>query len=341
MIIEKTLSIKSIFDFTGYHLWWLTGWMSLVASVYYFSHGELITLPWLPLSLIGTAVAFYVGFKNSHSYDRIWGAIVAWSDIKSNSRKLATMLKHYRSEEPNVDDGASIRKQIIFRHIEYLYQLREQLLEPMPWEHVNLENARQQRYKNWQRRAKINTWYKTELAEIDNRNYLSEEDKNSLQAYSNKAAQLLGIQSQWIQILYKNKTINMIQQIELQGAINRFFDSQGNVERIKQIPFPRKYASFSFVFICIFIFLLPFGIIGEFSTMGDAGVWLSIPVGVIVGWVYVVMEMIGDYSENPFEGLHNDTPMLSMCRAIEIDMLEMMGEENIPAPIQSRGNVLL
>jgi len=70
-------------------------------------------------------------------------------------------------------------------------------------------------------------------------------------------------------------------------------------------------------------------------------VWLTVPVGVIIGFVYVMMELIGDYSENPFEGLHNDIPMLAICRTIEIDMLEMIGEQNIPAPIQPKKNILL
>ena len=95
------------------------------------------------------------------------------------------------------------------------------------------------------------------------------------------------------------------------------------------------------MFVCIFVFLLPFGIVGEFRKLGDAYSWLSVPVGVIIGWIYVVMEMIGDYSENPFEGLHNDTPMLTICRTIEIDMLQMIGDPNIPKPIQPKNHVLL
>ena len=70
-------------------------------------------------------------------------------------------------------------------------------------------------------------------------------------------------------------------------------------------------------------------------------VWLTVPVGVIIGFVYVMMELIGDYSENPFEGLHNDIPMLAICRAIEIDMVGMIGEQNVPAPILPKGNILL
>lgn len=81
--------------------------------------------------------------------------------------------------------------------------------------------------------------------------------------------------------------------------------------------------------------------VGEFAKLGYARVWLSVPVGVIVGFVYVVMELIGDYSENPFEGLYNDIPMLSICRTIEIDMLQMIGEKNMPKPIQPKDGMLL
>ncbi|MBO9567065.1 MAG: hypothetical protein J7621_30105 [Niastella sp.] len=341
MLVKKTLSLRSIYEFTGYHLWWLAGWMALVTSVNYFTGWRWMIFPWLPLSVVGTAVAFYVGFKNSHSYDRLWGAIKIWSSITNNSRQLATMVKNYRSDEPGTDDGAVIRKQMVFRHIAYLYQLREQLLVPMQWEHVSIERSWIAGHCNHRRRAKINNLYKVELEEIANNNYLSAEERFSLQTYSNKAVQLLDIQTQMTQQLYERKAINMIQQIEIQTALNGFYDAQANVERIKEIPFPRKYASFSFVFVCIFVFLLPFGIIGEFSKMGSAGIWLSIPVGAIVGWIYVAMEMIGDYSENPFEGLYNDAPMLSMCRAIEIDMLQTIGEKNIPEPIQPKGQVLL
>lgn len=55
---------------------------------------------------------------------------------------------------------------------------------------------------------------------------------------------------------------------------------------------------------------------------------------------YVVMEMIGDYSENPFEGLHNDIPMLAICRIIEIDLLQTIGETDIPKPIQPKNDIL-
>lgn len=99
---------------------------------------------------------------------------------------------------------------------------------------------------------------------------------------------------------------------------------------IKRFPFPRHYGSFTFVFVCIFVFLLPFGVVGEFSKLGGDMYWLSVPIGALIGWIFVVLEIVGDYSENPFEGLYNDVPMLSICRTIEIDLLQMLGEKTSP-----------
>ena len=340
MIVKKTLSLKGIFRFAGQHLIWLIPWMLLVTSVYYFTHWKFITIPLLPLSLIGPAVAFYVGFKNNQSYDRMWEARQIWGAIVNNSRKLSTMIKNYRSEEDTNSGGTqATRREIIYRHIAWLYQLREQLLKPTKWEHVSL---------NWvfgtfnrRRRDHIFNNFKEELDDLTHNQYLSADEKQSLEKFNNKATQLLDKQTQLVQALYEKKAINPMQQVDLQVIVNSFYDEQGKAERIKNFPFPRNYGTFSFVFVCIFVFLLPFGMVGEFAKLGDDMIWMSVPVGVIVGFIYVVMELIGDYSENPFEGLYNDIPMLSICRIIEIDLLQTLGEKEVPMPIQPKENVLI
>ena len=38
-----------------------------------------LSLPWQPISVIGIAVAFYLGFKNNSSYDRTWEARKIWA----------------------------------------------------------------------------------------------------------------------------------------------------------------------------------------------------------------------------------------------------------------------
>lgn len=339
MIVKKHLSIVDIFKFAGQHLTWLVPWMFFVSALYYFTHWQFIIIPLLPLTLIGTAVAFSVGFKNNQSYDRLWEARTIWGAIVNNSRKLCTMIKNYRAQETASIDSNMIRKEIIFRHIAYLYQLREQLLKPSPWEHVKLKWIFGS--FNQQRRDKIFYNNKEELAQLQNRLYLSEEEMQRLEGLRNKSVQLLDSQTKCVQTLFAANAINLTQQISLQAILNSFYDEQGKAERIKNFPFPRQYASLSFAFVCVFVFLLPFGVVGEFAKMGDDMIWLSVPVGTVVGFVYVMIELIGDYSENPFEGLSNDIPMLSICRTIEIDMLEMIGEHHHLKEIQPKANVLL
>ena len=129
--------------------------------------------------------------------------------------------------------------------------------------------------------------------------------------------------------------------MELQKLLNDFYTFQGQAERIKKFPLPRQYGSVSFIFIGIFIFLLPLGMVSEFNKLGELGVRISIPFTVLVGWVYLMMELVGDYSENPFEGLGNDIPMLSLCRTIEIDLREMLGESNLTQPIEAKNGLLM
>jgi len=340
MIVRKMLSIKAIYQFTGHHLLWLAAWMSIVTVLYSFAGMRWIAIPWVPLSIIGTAVAFYVGFKNNQSYDRLWEGRKIWGAFVNNSRMLATTVKHFDAHRNSSSaELLAIKKRIIRRHIAYLYILRQQLLLPTQWEHVSL-SWRFGSY-NRKRRKAILTAFEKELNAASLPLYLEPNEQQDLEGAANKAVQLIDRQSGDIALLYNSGYINMMQHAELQRLVNSFYEEQGKAERIKRFPFPRQYATFSFVFVCIFVFLLPFGLVGEFSKLGKDAVWHTIPLGCLIGWVYVVMELIGDYSENPFEGLFNDIPMLSICRTIEIDLLEMLGQKNLPEPITPKDGVLI
>jgi putative membrane protein len=54
-----------------------------------------------------------------------------------------------------------------------------------------------------------------------------------------------------------------------------------------------------------------------------------------------MMEIVGDYTENPFQGMANDIPMLSLCRVIEIDLREMLYETDLPPAIEAKEGVLM
>jgi putative membrane protein len=155
----------------------------------------------------------------------------------------------------------------------------------------------------------------------------------------NRASHLLSMQSADIKNLRQADFIDDFRHMELQAMITELFTLQGQAERIKNFPFPRQYASVNYYFTIIFILLLPFGMVDIFSSVTPAFmIWLAIPFSVISSWVFWCMEMIGDYSENPFEGLYNDVPINAIATGIEIDIRQMLDEvDGLPEGLKPVG----
>lgn len=339
MIVRKFIPFRGLANFAGIHLILPTMYAILVVIFYRTLEWHWIAIPWVPVATIGTAVAFYLGFKNSQSYDRMWEARKIWGSIVNSSRSWGAMVNSFIDDSHLSEQKTLIIKQrLIYRHIAWLYILREQLLNPTPWEHVSL--FRDFGAINIRRREQYGAGHFTDyLSDKQESNYFF--DKSDWENTANNATQIISIQSKEIMNLKKARVLDLFHQISLQDTLNDFYTFQGQAERIKKFPFPRQFANSSFFLNTIFIILLPLGLIAEFAKISSIGVWLMIPFTALVSWVYIIMELVGDYSENPFEGLMFDIPMLSICRTIEIDLLHIIGEKEIPKPIEPYRNILM
>ena len=345
MFVEKRFSFKRIWQFSGKQIIYLMIWSFIVVAIYEAFQLEWLRIPWLPLSLIGTAVAFYVGFKNNSSYDRMWEARKIWGAIVNSSRAWGSTVKGFVSnqftDKPLEDEGLFlVKKKLIYRHIAWLYALRSQLLIPTQWEHISLGGKTQRRAEWYQKEFGVGL-VNDEVTQSELKLFLPIDEYERLINYKNTATQIIDQQATDLQDLRAKGMIDDFRHMELQQLLYDFYVHQGKAERIKKFPLPRQYGNMSMVFVFIFIFLLPFGMVSEFAKLGDWGTWFSIPFTGLVAWVYYMMEMVGDYSENPFEGLGNDIPMLSLCRVIEIDLREMLGETDLPPSIEAKNGVLM
>ena len=346
MYIKKNFTFKDMMRFTGGHIIWMTVWASIVAAVFSVFHGHDYRFPWLPVSVIGTAVAFYLGFKNNSAYDRLWEARKIWGAIINSSRMWGTNVRAYvgnQFTEKELDNKEihAIHKKLIYRHIAWLYTLRSQLLIPTPWEHINQGKHIKKTTEKRMKRYGLGLSNMDGVTEKELETYLPTQEVKRLIEYKNTATQIIDQQSQDLKNLRKLDLIDDFRHMELQKLLNDFYTHQGKCERIKKFPLPRQYGSVSYIFVGIFIFLLPFGMVSEFhELMGEYGAIISIPFTVLISWVYLMMELVGDYSENPFEGLANDIPMLSLSRVIEIDLKQMLGEE-APPSVEAVNGVLM
>ncbi|MCB9203260.1 MAG: hypothetical protein H6604_09490 [Flavobacteriales bacterium] len=344
MIVTKGIRFKNVVSWMGGHLLWLTALMTVVALLYRFNIIS-IAIPWLPVSIVGTAVAFYVGFKNNQAYDRMWEARKIWGAIVNSSRAWGMYVDSFVSNQftetkKSEEEIHSIKKRLIYRHIAWLYSLRNQLLIPTSWEHVSQKGHIGRAASMYQKRFGIGL-IDDEITKEELKNLLCEKEYKRLINNVNTATQIINEQSRDLKKLREENLIEDFRHMELEQILYHFYEHQGKCERIKKFPLPRQYANMSRYFIAIFILLLPFSMIPELMNLTSWAIWLSIPLTALIGWIYIMMEIIGDYSENPFQGMANDIPMLSLCRTIEIDLREMLNETDLPPAIEPVNGILM
>lgn len=295
---------------------------------YKYFHFKL-SVSWQPLSVLGIAVAFYLGFKNNASYDRTWEARKIWGGMVNNSRTFGAAVCSFIQGE-NQDQ---LKKELIYRHLAWLTALRYQLRLEREWEHTEY---------------RINGKYNPNISELYFENldgelkyFISEEEFQQYKSKANMATQILKKQSERLQQLRNQGYFDDFRHMEFHKLIGTFYDDQGRSERIKNFPFPRQYASVAVWITKIFSFLIPFGLMNVFKDESLFVQWLTVPFSGLLIWVFALMEMIGDFSENPFEGTYNDVPITSISRGIEIDLRQMINDENIPKPIASENGYLM
>jgi putative membrane protein len=298
-----------------------------------------IIVPWQPLSVIGIAVAFYLGFKNNSAYERLWEGRKVWGGINNTSRVFTFMFRDFITNEfakakLAESELTKIRKRILNRHIAWLHALTISMRKKMAWEHYSKQD-------NKFRKSVGLIYDENDYKQINK--YLSDSDRSYLSKKDNIATHILSLQSMEFKDLKLKGLIDDFRHIELANLLKELMVLQGRAEGMKNWPFPRQFASANYYFVWTFILLLPFSMIGIFISSGsDLLIWASIPFSMLVSIIFFTMELIGDYSENPFEGLYNDVPVTSMNRNMEIDILQMMEESEVPERItpEEKFNVL-
>lgn len=344
MLVSKDIKFKTLFIVRGKSMVWLLVFMGLIAALYYF---DLISLaiPWLPVSVIGTAVAFYVGFKNNQAYDRMWEARKIWGGIINDSRTWGMMVdgfisNDYSNEPKSENEIHEIKKKLIYRHLAWIYAHRSQLLVPTEWENQPQVGEKGKSIDYERKRFGIGL-VDDEITRTELKLFLDEQEHDRLVAHVNTATQIINEQSRELSELREQGIIDVFQDIELKNILKSFYGLQGKNERIKKFPLPRQYAHMSRIFVGVFILLLPFSMIPELLKLGDWALWLSVPLCALIGWVYVMMEIVGENTANPFQGLVYDIPMMALCRTIEIDLREMLGENDLPPSVKAQNGVLM
>ena len=338
MYIYRNISWAIILKFAWKNLLLFTLYASIVVWFHHYLEHKGINfgIPFTPVSTIGIAVAFYLGFKNNSSYDRFWEARKIWGGIVNYSRTWAnqviTFVSNHAAKDVNNQQLHRIHEELIYRHLAYIYALSLQLRMPTSFSIKHPKSVRDLKADSpekihWNEQVGI---------------FLEQQEYSEMICAVNTATQLVRKQGERLKELTEDQSLlNEFRLVEMMRVQEEFYNLQGKCERIKNTPFPRQYAYFSKVFVWIFIGLLPLGLVDAFASMDHHMQFLTIPFSVLISWIFITMEIVGDNSEDPFEGWINDVPMTALCRTIERDLRQMLGEESLPDKISPENGILL
>ncbi len=344
MYTKKVYKATDMAYWTRYETFLFLGIVIVFVALYQVLDLSWMKIPWTPLALIGTAVAFVIGFQNNAAYGRIWEARKIWGGIVNTSRTLGMFVQDMLTNE-HAEIALSEKelqhevKTITYRHIAWMTALRHAMRMAKPWETVTQEKTNQE----WS--DTVHPPERESTVEDDMKPYLSESDMAYVMSKNNKQTALLYLQSHHLRKLKEQGIIWEFSFLQLEGVLEELFTLQGKSERIKNFPYPRHFATLNHYFMWVFVLLLPLAIVpqfaeigremvGDFPLIGQWFVWLAVPFYAAVAWIFHTMERIGRTGENPFEGSANDVPISTIARGIEIDLRQNLGESNEEIPDQ-------
>ena len=252
-----------------------------------------LKIPWTPLALIGTAVAFVIGFQNNAAYGRIWEARKIWGGIVNSSRTFGMFVQDMVNNEHTSENVSQEELNKEIKIITYPYISKEDI------DYLKNKSNKQ-----------------TALLYLQSHHIKSLKDKGIIWEFS--FIELENLLKEFFTLQGKSERIKNFPYPRQFATLNHFF--MWTFVLLLPLSLVPQFAEIGVSFA------------ESNQVISKLFIWFTIPFYVIVSWVFHTMERIGRTGENPFEGTANDVPISTISRGIEIDLRQNLGEseEDIP-----------
>ncbi|ATX95446.1 bestrophin family protein [Citrobacter freundii] len=255
----------------------------------------IIMLPWYtmlgikftlaPFSILGVAIAIFLGFRNNACYSRYVEARHLWGQLMIASRSLLREVKTTLPDDAEL--GQFVRLQIAFAHCLRMTLRRNPQAKPL---------------------AK----------------YLSEKDLQTVFAAQSPANRILLLMGEWLAVRRRDGQLSDILFHSLNNRLNDMSAVLAGCERIANTPVPFAYTLILHRTVYLFCIMLPFALVVDLHYMTPF-------ISVLISYTFISLDTLAEELEDPFGTENNDLPLDAICNAIEIDLLQMNDETNVPA----------
>ncbi|MEA9970471.1 bestrophin family ion channel, partial [Xanthomonas campestris pv. raphani] len=222
MIIDVKPRVTDVFLQVWRTLAVLFVWDVLVTIIYYVLP---FRAPALPLTIFGSALALFLGFRANSTYQRWWEGRVLWGQMINASRNLVRLCVSVLS----APEAAAVGRSIALRQVAYVHALRCQL-----------------------RRLPVGV-------ELEPR--LDADEVAAVVTRTNVANGLLDTTGRAVEQARRDGWIDSIQQASVERILVDIANAQGGMERLKNTPLPYQYRFYPNLFTRVFCILLPIGLV--------------------------------------------------------------------------------
>lgn len=273
----------------------------LLATVVTLNHGNFFkldtTMSVVPFTLLGLPLAIFLGFRNNAAYDRYWEARKHWGELVLQSRNFSRQcLSLIECRTPiKVHEGfQDIRIRMIYRAIAFAHALRHLL--------------------------------RNTDAAIELKPLLEPSEWEQAVQSANIPNYLMLQMGKDLRQCIDDKKLDSYFAVAMDKTISSMSANVAACERIKNTPIPFSYTLLLHRTAYLYCFLLPFGLVDAIGYM------TPFVVG-IVAYTFFGLDALGYEIEEPFGDAPNDLALSAICRSIEINLRDAIGEKHELEPL--------
>lgn len=303
ILVERPNGLRLFFALRGSilpRIFWSLATCTALAVAVSLSHGFLfrwkITLTPVPFSLIGLALAIFLGFRNTAAYDRYWEARRLWGDVVHRGRSFARQWLTLVAPAADGSGAVPVRRVIAFAHA-----LRHHLRGGDP--RADLERL------------------------------LGPDEAAAVAGSRLGTEHLLRLIGRDLGEALRAGRVQAPVAAEIDTTLSALGAAAAGCERIAGTPIPFAYTLLLHRTAYLYCFLLPFGLV-------DAIGFMTPFVVLIVAYTFFGLDAVGDEIEEPFGLKAQHLPLEAICRTLEINLREALGETELPPPLQAVDAIL-
>jgi len=197
--------------------------------------------------------------------------------------------------DEEAEGAVAVQKRMIYLTIAFNHALRHQLRQSDPWSDIE--------------------------------KYLEPDDIEPLRKSLNLPDALLRLMGKKLGSCRHKKLLSDFLIQTLDDHITSMASVQAACERIQNTPLPFAYLLLVQRTAYLYCLILPFGIVASQGLLTPF-------FCAIVAYTFFGLDALSEELEEPFGLSANDLALSAMSRTIEINLLEILGETNLPDPIQ-------